>query len=463
MTQTGSPIPDPSRSAWATYLWAVIAAFGTYFCMYMYRKPFTSASFEVDGWTDWDQKAVLVAAQVLGYLVSKIIGIRVVAEVRREHRALLLVGLIGLAHAALFLFAIAPSPWHIACIFLNGLPLGIVFGLVLGFLEGRRVSEALTAGLCASFILAGGVSKTVGTRILDQAKTTWGWSLHDAERWMPFLAGVVFLPLVFFFAWMLNRIPPPNARDEDARSRRDAMQKEERSRAVRKYAGFLVAISAMYLMVTILRSLRDDFAPEILSGLGASVRADAYASIDFYVALVAMLANGASIFIASNRTALLASMGVCAAGFLLTLMTVSMYSTLQLAPETIMVLIGAGLYLPYVAVHTTLFERMIALTRDRSNVGFFMYLADSIGYCGYVVLMLARSFLVPPTGIEQSFLQGFMQLCILVSLVGIAVVCWATFQFNRMAPAGGDAPCNESNGGKDVLAEENVDAMIARR
>jgi Family of unknown function (DUF5690) len=36
----------------------------------------------------------------------------------------------------------------------------MVFGLILGFLEGRRHTEALTAGLCASFILADGTSKS---------------------------------------------------------------------------------------------------------------------------------------------------------------------------------------------------------------------------------------------------------------------------------------------------------------
>ena len=34
-------------------------------------------------------------------------------------------------------------------LFVNGLPLGMVFGLVIGFLEGRKVTEALSAGpLC---------------------------------------------------------------------------------------------------------------------------------------------------------------------------------------------------------------------------------------------------------------------------------------------------------------------------
>ncbi|MEI6196513.1 MAG: DUF5690 family protein, partial [Verrucomicrobiota bacterium] len=49
-------------------------------------------------------------------------------------------------------------------------------------------------------------------------------------------------------------------------------------------------------------------------------------------------------------------------------------------------------YLPYVVVHTTIFERLIAMTRDRANIGFLMYLADAFGYLGYVVVMVVRNF-----------------------------------------------------------------------
>ena len=54
---------------------------------------------------------------------------------------------------------------------------------------------------------------------------------------------------------------------------------------------------------------------------------------------------------------------------------------------------STGIYLPYVAVHTTLFERLVALTRDRGNLGFLLYLADSFGYLGYVAVMFGRGAL----------------------------------------------------------------------
>jgi len=426
--------PPSGVPAWAVNLWAVVAAFGTYFCMYMYRKPFTAAAY-ADGWQDWDQKKVLVAAQIVGYLISKLIGIRVVSEVGRGRRAALILLLILCAHAALLLFAVVPPPWHVFCLFLNGLPLGIVFGLVLGCLEGRRMSEALTAGLCASFILAGGVSKTVGRWVLDVAEGSWGWGVVEAERWMPFLAGGLFLVPTALFVWMLGRVPPPDAHDESARSRREPMRAEDRGRIVRAYAGGLAAICVMYLMVTILRSLRDDFAPEILRGLGGSGQPAAYATIDFWVALIVMLVNGASVLIRDNRVALQAALGICATGFALTLATVGLQAVRPLPAELLMILVGAGLYLPYVAVHTTIFERLIAFTRDRANVGFLMYLADTLGYFGYAALMLLGNLLPKSAAAGGGMVAWFLSGCTAASVVSLVLLLAASLRFARLGRA----------------------------
>ena len=99
----------------------------------------------------------------------------------------------------------------------------MVFGLVLGFLEGRRDTEARMAGLCASFILADGATKSVGTWLLQQGVS---------ERWMPATAGLMFVPPLLFFVWMLTRIPPPDEQDVALRSQRSPMSRSRASRDV---------------------------------------------------------------------------------------------------------------------------------------------------------------------------------------------------------------------------------------
>lgn len=399
-----------ANNRWLLNGWALAAAFSTYFFMYMFRKPFTAAAFKVTDSDAWDSKAVLVAAQVIGYFCSKLIGIRVISEMPANKRAIVLFALIAASQAALLLFAVLPRPWHVGAIFLNGLPLGMVFGLVLGFLEGRRLTEALVAGLCASFIVAGGVAKSIGQWSLTFLVQDMSLTLKQAEQWMPFLAGCLFLVPIAISTWMLAQIPPPDERDTESRSERAAMTGLDRKVMLQRYGFGLAAVAVFYLLVTVMRSLRDDFAPQILTGMGATVAAGDYSWIDAQVAAFVLVVNGATAWVVGNRAALLISLAISLTGF--GLIATALLVTEHLTPLWFMVLVGAGLYLPYVAVHTTVFERLIALTRNRGNMGFLMYVVDSVGYLAYVVvLFVPTSALIGEQTADNAFYVNFRWYC----------------------------------------------------
>src|ERR1700744_1470767 len=135
-------------------IFASLAGFATYFSMYAFRKPFTAASFDhVDGWHyALDFKIALVLAQLIGYAASKFIGIRVIAGMKRTYTAQAILGLIGVSWLALVVFAVVPTIFKVPAMFINGLCLGMIWGLVFSYMEGRRTSEVLGAVLCASFI-----------------------------------------------------------------------------------------------------------------------------------------------------------------------------------------------------------------------------------------------------------------------------------------------------------------------
>jgi hypothetical protein len=412
----------------------MFAAFATYFCMYMFRKPFTAASYQGETIADWDQKSVLVGTQVLGYLISKLIGVKVISQMRPSHRAVGIIVLISIAQGALFLFSVLPHPWHVIAIGLNGLPLGMVFGLVLGFLEGRRMTEALTAGLCTSFILAGGFSKTVGQYLLEFLQTQVQLQPSVAERWMPFLAGALFIVPICISVWMLTQIPAPDLSDTQQRSQREPMTSADRRHMLGKYGIALISISVVYFVATILRSLRDDFAPEILAGLSNNVRPGDFTTIEFQVAMVVLMVNASSVWIRDNLKALYASLLVSASGFAIILLALLFRGQMGLGPIALMTLLGAGLYLPYVAIHTTVFERLIALTRDRGNIGFLMYVVDSIGYIGYVGVMFFRTGSVARGGVNpESFLDQFLRFCWWGSIISLVFVLFASIFIGRLS------------------------------
>lgn len=403
--------PSADGEFWPA-LWAVTAAFGTYFCMYAFRKPFTAAAFADSAWRGIDYKTILVTAQVGGYMLSKVIGIKVIAEMVPHRRAMMLLSLIALAEGALVLFGLLPRPWSAWSLFFNGLSLGMVYGLVVGFLEGRRLTELLTAGLCSSFIVADGIVKSVGAWLLQQGVS---------EDWMPAAAGALFLVPFALCVTMLARISPPTPEDVSARNERPPMNRDERWGFLRRHAVGLFPLLLMFLLVTVVRSIRSDYALEIWRGLGSPAAPATFTQSEMIVALGVLAANGCAVLFADNRRAFLSSLLTCGAGFALMALAQVMRSANLVGDFHFMVLLGLGLYLPYVAMHTTVFERLLGLTRDRGNLGFLMYVADSIGYLGFVVVMLARNFLpaihdvVRLLTIACWLTVGLSSLCLVVS------------------------------------------------
>ncbi len=413
LSQTSGPI-------FSAY--CIAAAFGTYFCMYGFRKPFTAASFEEFSWLGVQFKTVLITSQVAGYTLSKFIGIKVVSEIRPAWRAPGVLALIGIAELALLCFAITPPPYNMLFLFLNGLPLGIVFGLVLSFLEGRRFTEALSAGLCASFIVSSGVVKSIGKSLVQQYQVS--------EFWMPFLVGLMFVPPLLLCVWMLRQIPAPTAEDVALRSARQPMNKQLRWSLFWRHRWGLSGLVAIYVLLTIGRSIRDDFGVEIWQDLGYEKTPSVYARSETWVMFGVVFINGLAICIRSNRNAFLGALVLLVAGFATVIASLTLYSYDLVSPFVFMVLLGLGTYVPYVAFHTTVFERFIAAFREPGNIGYLMYLADATGYLAYVMVIVLRNL---ATG-QIEYLQLLNRVSITMAIGSIAIASGLLITYYRKVP-----------------------------
>lgn len=380
--------PASSPTPPLTLLLGGLAAFSAYFAMYAFRKPFAAATFaDVGGWQfEIDYKTALLIAQVLGYALSKLIGVRVIAEFGRSGRAALILALIGTAWLALVLFALIPVPWNVACLFLNGLPLGMIWGLVFSYVEGRRASELLGAMLCASFILSSGVVKSVAVLLLQAGVS---------ESWMPAVAGAAFVPVLLVSLWWLERLPPPDARDEAERTVRVPMLRADRAAFLREHGLSLVLLVAGYVLLTAIRDFRDNFAAELWTAMGYSGEAAVFSASELPVAVISLAGLAALMLVRDNMRALLAMHGVIIAGALLLGLSTLAFQLGLLAPLPWMILTGAGLYLAYTPFNAMLFDRMIAAIGKAGNAGFLIYVADASGYAGSVALLLFRSLAAP--------------------------------------------------------------------
>ncbi len=398
-------------------VWATVAAFGTYFCMYGFRKPYTAATYANAIFFHVDYKVLLVVFQTLGYVLAKWIGIKVVSEATRGRRLVLLTGLIVLAEVTLLLFGIVPRPWNIIFLLANGLSLGIVFGLVLGFLEGRKHTEALVAGLCTSFIVSDGFAKSVGTTLLDRGVS---------ETWMPAAAGGLFLIPTILFILMLSCVPAPSEADVVHRSQRVPMNALGRRKFFTKYGLGLTGIVVAYLFVTLIRSVRADFAPELWKSLGYHQDPALFTQSELLVSLGVLVVSSLAILIYNHYHAFRFSLLTSLTGFLL--LPIAVWGLNHgMDKFAFMVIIGFGVYLPYVAVHNTIFERLISLTRERANIGFLLYVADSVGYTGYIFLMLFRYWANP----GESILRLLLRACVVLGIAGAAIIAFSHLYFRR--------------------------------
>ena len=406
----------------ATWFLAAGSAFAVYFCMYAFRKPFAAATYDNQTLSSLPLKSVLVLSQITGYLVSKFIGVKVVSELPRARRAIAILLLIGTAELALVGFAFLPVPLKVVMLFLNGLPLGMVFGLVLSYLEGRRQTEALAAGLCASFIISSGVVKSVGQ---------WLMLTHGvSEFMMPCVTGALFLPPLFLFVWLLQRTPEPGEQDRLIRSERRAMTGAERRTFFRTYSSGLILLLFVYSILTVTRTLRDDFGVEIWQGLGVKEKPEVFGTSETIVGLVVTALNAFAIVFVRNIAALRAATGLMVVGFGIAIGATLIQWQGELSAFWFMVLCGIGLYLPYVAFHTTIFERIVAESDRPGNLGFLMYLADSIGYLCYAGIIFADT-LSRDQADQVNVLLFFQHSMLWGSLISITALLAALTYFQR--------------------------------
>ena len=383
-----------NTKAWRWHpAWSMIAAFGCYFCVYGFRKPFTAGTYEEQFFMGIHWKSILISSQIAGYMLSKWCGIFFVSSITWEKRAKAIIISIVIAELALLGFGLVPKPYNLIFLLLNGLPLGMIFGYIQGFLEGKKNTELFIAALGSSFILADGVSKSVGVSLLN-----WG----VAENWMPFAAGLIYAIPFLFFVWMLTQIPRPTAEEVADRAERQPMTQKDRIQLVKQLWPGIIAISLLYLFAALLRGIRSDFAPEIWHYLGYEGVPSIYSQTEIWVTVGILVINGSLVLIKRNYLAFFISLSAIATGYIL-LIIAGLWGVNSMNSFWLIVLTGFGIYLPYLTITTSVFERLIAITRHKANIGFLMYIVDSVGYLGYNVLLIAAGFIFPNWNLPQLF------------------------------------------------------------
>lgn len=366
-------------------LWAGGAALLSYSLVYALRKPFTAASFDDAEFFDIDYKVAVTISQILGYVISKFIGIKLISELKAEERFKFILTSVLLAEASLILFGLLSTPYNVAAMFLNGLSLGCMWGVIFSFIEGRRVTDILASLLGVSMIISSGTAKSVGLYVMN--------NLQVDEFWMPALIGAVALPLLLLLGWVLNRLPAPTKEDVAMKSERETLNGKQRWELFRNYMPFLSMLFVANIAIVVLRDIKEDFLVNIIDV--SSYSPWLFARIDSVVTVIILAIFGLMVLVKNNLKALSVLFGLIITGMVV--MTVISFGQerFQLSPVVWLFVQSLCLYIAFLTFQTIFFDRFIACFRIRGNVGFFIVTTDFLGYTGTVLVLVVKEFCNP--------------------------------------------------------------------
>jgi hypothetical protein len=292
----------------------------------------------------------------------------------------------------------------------------MIWGLVVRYLEGRRSSELLLAGLSCSFIVASGVVKDVGR---------WLLGLGVSEYWMPCLTGALFFVPFALSAWLLDGLPDPSLADEAEREARPSLAASGRRGFALRFLPGLVLLSCVYLWLTAFRDFRDNYGVELFRELGYGTQPAIFSRTELPVALVVLLLMASLGVFRKRLSGLLAVFAVMGAGLVLLGVATFAIDHGWISGQTWMAGIGLGAYLTYVPFSSFLFDRIMAATRFAGTAVFAVNVVDAVGYTGSVGMQLYKDLFAADT----TRLAFFKEVSYALAVGGLGLLLAAALYF----------------------------------
>lgn len=399
-------------------IYSAIIAFCTYSCMYAFRKPFSVATFDGETYLGVNIKILFVIAQLIGYTLSKFLGIKIVSEIKHHQRAFGIIGLITFSMIGLLLLPFVSAPFTILCFFLNGIPLGMVWGFVFSYLEGRKATEFMGSVLAVSFIFSSGFVKSVGKWLMKD--------MHVTEYWMPFTTAMLFFFPMLVAVFLLEQIPKPTREDEALRTPRLPMTQKERKSFVTYFLPGIIFLVVTYVLLSVIRDFRDNFVADIWKELGNN-DASVFTSTETPISIAILVCLSFLMVIKNNFRALQINHYMIVIGFAVTGLSTYAYTHQHISAFYWIMLSGLGLYLGYIPFNVMLFDRLIASSQKAANVGFLIYIADAFGYLGSIAVLLFKNF----NNATMSYSHFFIISLYGVSVIGILLTMCSLIYFHH--------------------------------
>jgi MFS family permease len=327
--------------------------------------------------------------------------------------------LVSISWFAWLLFALIPPPYNFWVLILNGFPLGMLWGVVFSYVEGRKATDFIGAALAVSFIFGSGIAKSVAQFVMTS------WQVN--EYWMPFVTALIFFFPLLFFVYLLERIPPPDAADVAHKTVRIPMLASDRKAFLNLFLPGIISLVLVYIFVTVLREVRDSFMADMWRDSGEEFLPSVFAKTETLISIIILVMIGSMVVIKNNLKAFFIAQWMMLTGFLLSGIVTWLYLQQQVNTFNWMTLVGLGLYMTYIPYNSILFDRLLAAFKYAGNVGFLIYIADSFGYLASVGVVLTKTIFK----IQLNWLNFYTNLVLLTSVAGIVFTLVSILYFKK--------------------------------
>jgi hypothetical protein len=223
-------------------------------------------------------------------------------------------------------------------------------------------------------------------------------------------------------------MPEPTAEDVKLRTKRLPMDAGERKRFLQRFLPGILLTLVIYILLTIMRDVRDNFEVEIWRGLGNKDNT-IYTKIDTVISIIVLVSMSLLILVKKNLKAFSIIHLMIITGCLCIVIGTVLFNMHLIGVLPWMTMAGLGLYLAYVPYNAIFFERMIASFHYKSNIGFIIYVSDSIGYLGSVTVLLVKELGRPTISWTEFFKEGVM----VVGVVGAVCATLSLLYFLQSA------------------------------
>ena len=232
---------------------------------------------------------------------------------------------------------------------------------------------------------------------------------------------------MLLFVFLLGGMPPPSTADIALRTVRKPMDAEGRKSFLRRFGAGLALVVMAYILITVIRDMRDNFMNEIFAELGLGNKADIFTKTETPVSLIVLGSTALLIWVKQNFKAFMLNHIMILFGLVLAFVSTILFKRQMLSPVVWMTMIGTCLYLSYVPFNCIFFERMIASYKVPGNVGFVMYIADAFGYLGSLLILFLKEF----SGLHISWLSFFTQTVLVSAFIGTILMLAGMFFFHK--------------------------------